>query len=93
MLKIIDGFDLKELEKFGYRKNREYYIKEFPSKSMFFKKEYIRIRHLQDYAYYKEIWNCGEDINGFVCSSYDYEDRVDDLIKADLVEKVDDSDE
>lgn len=90
MLKIKNDVDLKELEKFGYKKNKEYYIKEFPSESIFFKKEYIRIRHLKDYAYYKEIWNCGEDVNGFVCSSYNCENRVNDLIKADLVECVED---
>lgn len=94
MLKIKDNVDLKELEKYGFKKVGDFYIREYELKQIidYYQKAYIRIRNLPNYAYYKEIQDCVEDIIGFVHQNYEnvgLEDKIQDLIKADLVEKVD----
>lgn len=95
MLKIKENVDLKELEKFGFKKISEFYIREYELKDKinYYKKHYIRIRNLPNYAYYKEIFDCAEDSLGFVHINYKHinlEEKIKDLIKADLVEKVED---
>ena len=93
MWKIKDDIDLKELEKYGFKKVSDFYIREYkPVQEInYCKKYYIRIRHLLNYVYYKEIQDCGKDTLGFVYQNYEnigVEDKIQDLIKANLVEKV-----
>lgn len=95
MLKIKDNVDLKELEKYGFRKINDFYIREYEQKDKigYYKRHYIRIRNLPNYAYYKEIWDCAENGLGFVHTNYEnigVEEKIQDLIKDGLVEKVDD---
>ena len=80
MLKIKDGVDLKELEKFGYHKGlddgcHEAYIKEL---------EY------NDYIAIYEDKNILIDVEDFCGNSWKEfeEELLYDLIKADMVEKV-----
>lgn len=93
MLKIKDNVDLKELEKYGFKKVGDFYIREYEFEQIidYYQTCYIRIRNLPNYAYYKEIQDCGKDKLGFVHQNYEdigLEDKIQDLIKADLVEKV-----
>ena len=85
MLKIKDNVDLKELEKYGFEyriKTNEYYFKINGS-------EYLEIPVDKESKSYKEVrlyiedeyYNCWTSFNSF--------DKLYDLIKADLVEKVD----
>ena len=95
MLKIKDNLDLKELEKFGFKKVSDFYIRKYDFEQTFnyYRKFYIRIRNLHNYAYYKEIQDCAEDRFGFIHQNYenvDLEYKIQDLIKANLVEKVGD---
>lgn len=80
MLKIKDNIDLKELEKFGFIRESFYYSKEF------------------DYDYYKVKIDIEQD-RKYIIIQNDYYDSdyacyipniIFDLIKADLVEKVED---
>lgn len=79
MLKIKDDKDLKELEKFGFIKDNLYYSKEF------------------DYKYYKVKIDIELDRKYIIIQNDYYDsdyacyipDVIFDLIKADLVEKVD----
>ncbi len=93
MLKIKDNVYLKELEKYGFKKVVDFYIREYEFEQIinYYQTRYIRIRNLPNYAYYKEIQDCGKDRLGFVHQNYEdigLEDKIQDLIKADLVEKV-----
>ena len=75
MLKIKDNVDLKELEKFGFEKANE------PNKHVIYIKKYSHnlIYFYDDKEMYFEIDEYDEDIVNVLY----------DLIKADLVEKVD----
>lgn len=93
MYKIREDVDLKELEKYGFEKVGEFYIKKYDFKQTFnyYQNFYIRIRNLSNYAYYKEIQDCAEDKLGFVHQNYEnvgLEDKIQDLIKANLIVKV-----
>lgn len=93
MLKIREDVDLKELEKFGFKKVNDFYVREYEFEQVinYYQTCYIRIRNLPNYAYYKEIQDCGKDILGFVLQNYEnvgLEDKIQDLIKADLAVKV-----
>ena len=74
MLKIKDNIDLSELEKFGFElhKNYTYYIGDFPVGNS------IYIDYKRRIEFDDEWW--GEDFNLM--------DSLYDLIKADMVEKV-----
>ena len=88
MLKIKDSVDLKELEKYGFKYN-EYgdLCKELKIKEQFDEVTVLSICvDLTDKKYLRRI---GLITNGVYC--FDYElDILYDLIKAGLVEKVDD---
>ena len=84
MLKIKDNVDLKELEKYGFEyrlKTNEYYFKINCS-------EYLEIPVDKESKWYKEVrlfiedeyYNCWTSVNSF--------DKLYDLIKDGLVEKV-----
>lgn len=93
MYKIREDVDLKELEKFGFKKVNDFYVREYEFEQVinYYQTCYIRIRDLPNYAYYKEIQDCGKDILGFVLQNYEnvgLEDKIQDLIKADLAVKV-----
>ena len=75
MLKIKDNVDLKELEKFGFKKDEHGYYTE---------DTYISINPKDGWTSNKEI--CEKSFE----STPTYADTLYDLIKADLVEKVDD---
>ena len=77
MLKIRDGVDLKELEKFGFEISQTF--EEKPTELYDGKFTYIEL-----YDDIDDIWNTREI---YVTGSA-YLDTVYDLIKADLVEKV-----
>ena len=92
--KIKDSVNLQELNKYGFKKIQDFYFREYEEKDKidYYKKNYIRIRNLPNYAYYKEIQDCAEEGLGFVHQNYDnidVEDKIQDLIKDGLVEKVD----
>lgn len=85
MLKLKDNVDLKELEKYGaiyVIETKEYYFKINDS-------EYLEIPADKESKFYKQVrlyiedeyYNCWTSDNSF--------DKLYDLIKADLIEKVD----
>lgn len=85
MLKLKDNVDLKELEKYGaiyVIETKEYYFKINSS-------EYLEIPADKESKFYKQVrlyiedeyYNCWTSVNSF--------DKLYDLIKADLIEKVD----
>ena len=85
MLKIKDNVDLKELEKFGFK-----YIEDlFTKKPYFFKKTYLENADDDRICYHIEV-----NTRKIIISRLDgdLDDTLYDLIKADLVEKVDDND-
>ncbi len=92
MLKIKDDVDLKELEKYGYELQEDWYNRpvEFGGDSGI-KGEYIYWKHVAPYTSIeisvkdREIYQRWEDLLVSVKEEY-----IDDLIKADLVEKVSD---
>lgn len=93
MWKIKDDIDLKKLEKYGFKKVGDFYVREYEFEQVinYYQTCYIRIRNLPNYAYYKEIQDCGKDRLGFVHQNYEdvgLEDKIQDLITADLIEKV-----
>lgn len=93
MLKIREDVELNVLEKYGFKKVGEFYIRKYDFKQTFnyYQKFYIRVRNLSNCAYYKEIQDCAEDKLGFVHQNYEnvgLEDKIQDLIKADLVVEV-----
>lgn len=77
MLKIKDNVDLKELEKFGFIEFKEEYIRHYKSDiATFIDKDTRKIVDVDtDYKFLENL-NLGDS------------KRVNDLIKADLVEKV-----
>ena len=84
MLKIRDGVDLKVLEKYGaIYVTKEYYFKINDS-------EYLEIPANKESKFYKQVrlyiedeyYNCWTSVNSF--------DKLYDLIKDGLVEKVED---
>lgn len=81
MLKIKDDIDLKELEKYGFKKEptKSYYYKEISEQI------YIEVQIFKNdtYIQHKEI-----NINTEHGSFFNNLDLLYDLIKADLVEKV-----
>ena len=92
MLKIRDGVDLKELEKYGaiYAiETKKYYFKINDPEYLEIS-EYLEIPADKESKFYKQVrlyiedeyYSCWTSINSF--------DKLYDLIKADLIEKVDD---
>ena len=78
MLKIRDSVDLKELEKFGFKKDSWYYKKEFDH-------EYYKVKiYIKLDRRYIIIQNDYYD-NDYACY---IPDVIYDLIKTDMVEKV-----
>lgn len=77
MLKIRDGIDLKELEKFGFEKDDGYYFK------------YLFTKPCDSYEITYTIF---EDVRLIKINTYQMTQEIDntlyDLIKADLVEEV-----
>ena len=102
MLKIKDNVDLKELEKFGFEYVcRSYVIDDIGNtKTEEYAKIYKGIILGRDYKVDCSIYICNPDRRigfGMVTSKYEYElykkfveETLYDLIKADLVEKVED---
>ena len=84
MLKIKDNVDLKELEKFGFEKNTYHWCKTGVWERPLINKEDKRSLYVDIYS--REINK--ENINFAVIDTE--EKDVEDLIKADLVEKVED---
>lgn len=78
MLKIKDNVDLKELEKFGYIKYKGYYKKD------------LKFSDIEIFVDIEQ--RIIERANQFVFTPVN-NDEIDDLIKADLVEKVSDGNE
>ena len=81
MLKIKNNVDLKELEKFGFEHERLIYVKEIKKKSGVFTEEktiYIDEKN-RDISIGQGLFNTDIEL-----------DTIYNLIKADLVEKVDD---
>ena len=80
MLKIKDNVDLKELEKFGFKKynlvGKTHYEIEYKNGNNIKVSSYTRFIHFNIYS----VSNCIENV-------------IYDLIKADLVEKVEDKGE
>lgn len=81
MLKIKDNVDLKELEKFGFKKDKWFYFREIENNWW----DTININTDEDRTIYNET-----DVCGYSEIDYDIEKYVEDLIKADLVEKIED---
>ena len=80
MLKIKDNVDLKELEKFGFKKESKwFYCKRIDNNWW----DTINVSTDGD----KEIYRATE-VCGYSEIDYDIEEFINDLIKADLVEKV-----
>ena len=81
MLKIKDNVDLKELEKYGFEHHTMIYVKEIKRNSEFLKEEKVIYVEEEDreISIHKGLFNVDEEL-----------DTIYDLIKADLVEKVDD---
>ena len=77
MLKIKDNVDLKELEKYGFKRNSN-----FPDGWAMVKK-YKKGRYYQEDIY---VWNDRK----IQVNAIELNDTIYDLIKAGLVEKVDD---
>ena len=94
MLKIRDGVDLKELEKYGYLIGEETINVSFNSYGKVFEVENQLIDVVEINKKTKEIELSRTTKNGFRSIVYDDEKKlcnyIKDLIKADLVEKVDD---
>ena len=85
MLKIKDNVDLKELEKFGFKECPFYYFTNI-NKDMYYEDEDIAINKKNRQIYMiidDEVYEMNLGIKSF--------DYLYDLIKADLVEKVDDN--
>lgn len=80
MLKIKDSVDLKELEKYGFRKEKWFYSKEIHNNWW----DTINI-NLDNKTIYRAT-----DVCGYSEIDYDIEECIGDLIKADLIEKVSD---
>lgn len=76
MLKIRENVDLKELEKYGFKKNST-----FPD-GWAMVKTYKKSRYYQEDIY---VWNDGT----IQVNAIELNDTIYDLIKADLVVKVD----
>ncbi len=81
-LKIKDDVDLKELEKFGY----------YLGKDDIMQKAYIKDLEYNDYIAIYENGNIYIGVEDFCGNSWSafVNDLLNDLIKADLVEKVED---
>ena len=81
MLKIKDDIDLKELEKFGFSKKRKYY--RFENIAVEIETKYLLIQaiNLDQYGGFKAI-------NGKNSSMIHINSKIYDLIKAGLVEKI-----
>ena len=84
MLKIKDNVDLKELEKFEFKKMKNHYYKsKRNSYSKNLENGYIEIDS-------DTRWISQDGTNFFRIDEIKYQDTIYDLIKADLVEKVED---
>ncbi len=90
MLKIKDDVDLKELKKFGFAEYNGFYYKTYEPKEYQFHLDYIDVTIWRDRTIYLNF--CYEDEKRkhfFRKQVYDYGlDVIYDLIKADLVEKI-----
>ena len=84
MLKIKDNVDLKELEKFGFKKFPLIYVKEIAKNStdIFFTRKIYVDEQNRKISISEGIFNIDIELN-----------PIYDLIKADLVEKVEEDDE
>lgn len=79
MLKIKDNVDLKELEKYGFEHHTMIYVKEIKRSNETLKEEkiiYVEEEN-REISIHKGLFNVDEEL-----------DTLYDLIKADLVEKV-----
>ncbi len=87
MLKIKDNVDLKELEKFGFIHHKLIYVKEYVRYS-----EFEELNTRKEVSIEEKSRNIRIGINsGYMQFNTDIElDIIYDLIKADIVEKVDD---
>lgn len=82
MLKIKDNVDLKELEKFGFKIMKKHYYKcKRNSYSVNLENGYIEIDS-------NTRWLVQDGTNFSRIDEIKYQDKLYDLIKADLVEKV-----
>ena len=87
MLKIKDNVDLKELKKYGFEEKKYCYKTDATKDSIEFKGcDIIIVKKTR--KIYMDVYEAYEDELGLYCFDYLY-----DLIKADLVEKVDDNNE
>ena len=85
MLKIKDNVDLKELEKFGFKKHTKAYYR-------CQRNDYIKILPHGYIEVQKDTgWVSQDGTNFFRSDEIKYQDTLYDLIKADLVEKVEDN--
>lgn len=80
MWKVKDGVDLKELEKYGFKLYKGYY------KNKGYYKKNLEFSDIEIFVDVEQ--RIIERSNQFVFTKV-YEDEIQDLIKADLVEKVD----
>ena len=83
MLKIKDNVDLKELEKFGFRMMKNHYYK--CKRNSYFKK--LENGYIEIDSNTRLISQDG--VGFFRVDEIEYQETLYDLIKADLVEKVD----
>ena len=90
MLRIKEGIDLKELKKYGFKKTKKYYELLhvwYPlgdSVPCYKTSINVRIDNRHIYTYIEELtWQGQKDYH-----SFDFQDILYDLIKADMVEKI-----
>jgi hypothetical protein len=90
MLKIKDNVDLKELEKYGFEYDEDVDIYE-KDLNIYDEFDCNNLTVGEDRVIcWNYCWELGDDAYSyFGALEDDMEDKVDDLIKADLVEKVD----
>lgn len=84
MLKIKNRIDLKELEKYGFEEKEYWYETDTTKDSIIFKDYDITIDK-KTRKIYMNVYEAYEDELGLYCFDYLY-----DLIKDDLVEKIND---
>jgi hypothetical protein len=78
MLKIKDNIDLKELEKFGFVCVCDRYVNEYIDEEQGYSSEEVRVQIDSRVIYYSTMWDIAQNSLDIIYS----------LIKADLVEKV-----
>ena len=88
MLKIKDNVDLKELEKYGYKKSDGYYYKFYDESKNFGIKTGTRIQIFNNTITEGQILQTTIDKLGFQSTREELAINIFDLIKDGLVEKV-----